>query len=210
MVITYHGGEFFKVTFGDTTLAFNPIAKDSSWKTAKFGADIALVSLNHPDMNGTDQVAHGEREPFVIAGPGEYEIKGVFIKGFEIPTSYAGTNMVNTIYTVELEGMHIVFLGALGERKISPEIKGMLPDIDILFVPIGGGDVLSASDAHELSVELETKIVIPMHYGDNVKDIDALKIFLKSEGGNGKPIDKLTLKKKDLDGKEGEIVVLAT
>jgi len=210
MVITYHGGEFFKVVFGDTTLAFNPIAKDSSWKTAKFGADIALVSLNHSDMNGVDRVAHGEKEPFVITGPGEYETKGVFIKGFGVPTVYGGVDTINTIYTVELEGMHIVFLGALGERKISPEVKGALPDIDILFTPIGGGDVLSASDAHELSVELETKIVIPMHYGDNVEDKDALKTFLKAEGGNGKPIDKLTLKKKDLEGKEGEIMVLAT
>ncbi len=210
MVITYYGGEFFKVTFGDTALAFNPIAKDSKWKTAKFGVDIALVTLNHPDMNGVEQVSHGEREPFVVTGPGEYEVKGIFIKGFEVPTTYSGTEAVNTIYTVELEGMHIVFLGALGERKISPEIKGALPDIDILFVPIGDGDVLSASDAHELSVELETKIVIPMHYGDRAEDKDALKIFLKSEAGNGKPVDKLTLKKKDLDGKDGEIVVLAS
>ena len=27
MVITYHGGQCFKVSFGDTTLAFNPISK---------------------------------------------------------------------------------------------------------------------------------------------------------------------------------------
>ncbi len=210
MVITSYGGEFFKVAFGETTLAFNPIAKKSKWKTAKFGADIALVTLNHPDMNGVEQVAHGDREPFVVTGPGEYEVRGIFIKGFEVLTSYQDTEVMNTIYTVELEGMHIVFLGALGERKISPEIKGSLPDIDILFVPIGGGDVLSASEAHELSVELETRIVIPMHYGDGVEDKDALKTFLKSEAGNGKPVDKLTLKKRDLDGKDREIVVLAS
>lgn len=204
MVITYHGGEFFKVTFGDTTLAFNPISKDSKLKTTKFGADIALVSLNHADFNGVDQVKHGEREPFVIQGAGEYEIRGVFIKGFSVPTTYDGKESINTIYTVELEGMHMVFLGALKERKLSPEIKGALPDVDILFVPIGGGDVLPASDAHELSVELETKIVIPMHVNDK-----ELKNFVKAEGGNGKPLDKLTLKKKDLEGKEGEITVLS-
>lgn len=204
MVITYHGGEFFKVTFGDTTLAFNPVSKDSKLEKSKFGADIALISLNHPDFNGVEQVTHGERTPFVIDGPGEYETRGVFIKGFPIKTTYDGKEMVNTIYTVELEGMNLVFLGALGERRLSAETKGALPNVDILFVPIGDGELLTPQDAHELSVELETKIVIPMHY-----DAKALGTFVKSEGGNGKPIEKLTLKKKDLDGKEGEIVVLS-
>ena len=203
MVITYHGAEFFKVTFGDTTLAFNPVSKTSKYKTSKFGADIALVSLHHPDMNGTEQVVHGDREPFVIDGPGEYEIKGVFIKGFPTNVTYEKKPYINTIYTVELEGMHIVFLGALSERKLSPDIKGELPDVDVLFVPIGGEEALSAEDAHELAVELEAKVVIPMHF-----DSKALATFVKSEGGNGKPVDKLTLKKKDLEEKEGDIVVL--
>jgi len=204
MVITYHGREFFKVVFGDTTVVFNPISKNSTFKTTKFGADIALVSLNHPDMNGVEQVSHGEREPFVINGPGEYEIRGVFIKGFPTMVTYDGRERVNTIYTVGLEGMNLVFLGALSGRKLSSETKGLLPDIDVLFVPIGGGDVLAPNDAHELAVELEAKIVIPMHYTDK-----ELTLFVKSEGGNGKPIDKLTLKRKDLEGKEGEIVILA-
>ena len=46
MVITYHGGESFKVTFGDTTVAINPISKESKLSGARFGADIAIVSLN--------------------------------------------------------------------------------------------------------------------------------------------------------------------
>ncbi len=59
MIITYHGGEFFKVQFGDTVLAFNPISKDSKLKSSRFGADIALVSLNHPDMNGVESRVFG-------------------------------------------------------------------------------------------------------------------------------------------------------
>ncbi|MBX4211005.1 MBL fold metallo-hydrolase [Candidatus Parcubacteria bacterium] len=82
MVITYHGAEFFKVQFGDTVIAYNPISKDSKQKTTRFGADIVLSSLNHPDFNGIDNATHGDRNPFVITGPGEYEVKGIFIKGF--------------------------------------------------------------------------------------------------------------------------------
>ncbi len=39
---------------------------------------------------------------------------------------------------------------------------------------------------------------------------DALKSFLKEAGSEGvQAVDKLTLKKKDLEGKEGEIIVLS-
>src|SRR5581483_19983 len=84
MVITYLGGAFVKVQFGDITLAVNPVSKDSKkFKPSRFGSDIALVSLNHPDMAGLDQVSFGEKQAFSITGPGEYEIKDVFIKGFK-------------------------------------------------------------------------------------------------------------------------------
>ena len=79
MVISYLGGECFKVTQGELTLAFNLPAKESKLKSVKFGSDIVFVSLDHPDFSGTDAAAFGEREPFVISGPGEYEVQGVAV-----------------------------------------------------------------------------------------------------------------------------------
>src|SRR5882762_823370 len=113
MVISYLGGECFKISQGDLTLAFNPPSKDSSLKTSKFGADIALVSLNHEDFNGAENAAFGERQPFVISGPGEYEVKGVAVRGFGSESDYGGQKGINTIYSVSLEGMNLCFLGAL-------------------------------------------------------------------------------------------------
>jgi L-ascorbate metabolism protein UlaG (beta-lactamase superfamily) len=209
MVITYHGGEFFKVNFGDTTLAFNPISKDSKIKSSKFGADIALMSLNHLDFNGVEQVTFGEKTPFTIAGPGEYEVGGVFIKGFLAQSEYDKKPLINTIYSVALEGMNICFLGAL-VGDVAGETLEQLGDIDILFVPIGGEGVLSAGDAKKLVTKLEPKLVIPMHYGE-MGEAKALQTFLKEAGAEAvKPTDKLTLKKKDLEGKEADVVVLAS
>ena len=82
MIITHYGGEFFKIQFGDATLALNPVSKDSKLKPTRFGADVALVSLDDPDFNGVDQIGFGEKMPFIISGPGEYEINGIFIQGF--------------------------------------------------------------------------------------------------------------------------------
>ena len=207
MIITYLGGESFKVSFGDTILAFNPISKDSKLKPAKFGADIVLSSINHPDMNGSEQVTFGEKKPFSITGPGEYEVKGVFIKGFGSVSNYDGEKRINTIYSVALEGMNICFLGAIDQEALPKEADEGVDGIDILFVPIGGEGVLDASKAYRLAVSLEPKLIIPMHYGD-LGSKDALKIFLKEAGENPKPEPKLTLKKKDLEGKDAEVVVL--
>lgn len=209
MIITYQGVEFFKVQFGDTILAFNPISKESKFKNTRFFADVALVTSNHKDFNGTENLSYNGKDPLVITGPGEYETKGVFIKGFSSKTNYGGKEKINTVYTVVLENMTLCFLGALSDEKLSPEFMEAIEDIDILFVPIGGEDVLDAAKASKLAVALEPKIIIPMHYGDVGAD-GALKKFLKVEGEeNVKPVDKLTLKKKDLEGKEGEVVVLS-
>ncbi len=204
MVITHHGGQCFKVSFGDTTLAFDPISKKSSLPAAKFGSDVAFISMNHPDFNGADQVAHGTKQPFVVSGPGEYEIGDVTARGYGVKTTYDTHERYNTIYQVHLEGMNLVFLGALSDPEIDPKILGELGDIDILFVPVGGGEVLEAPQASKLAVKLEAKRVIPMHY--DKKSLDA---FLKEEGSpNVAPVEKLTIKKKDIATNGGEIVVL--
>jgi L-ascorbate metabolism protein UlaG (beta-lactamase superfamily) len=208
MVITYSGIEQVKVQFGDTVLAFNPVSKNSKHKSGSFGADIALITVNHPDMDGALQASRGEKQAFAVTGPGEYEINGVFIKGLESKSLYGGEERINTIYSVNLENMNLCFLGALGSTELKPETISALDGIDILFIPIGGDGVLSPNEAEKLSVSLEPKVIIPIHYGE-VGDKDALKKFLKEAGAEDvKPIDKLTVKRKDLEEKEGEIVVL--
>ena len=208
MIITYQGLQFIKIQQGDLTIAINPISKTSKHKSSRFGADIALCSINHDDMNGVDMVAHGDRNPFVISGPGEYEVGGIFVKGFGSPSHYGGGDKINTIYSFTIDGMNVCFLGAHDSADLSSEVKEAIDGVDILFVPIGGDGVLNAVEAAKLSVKMEPKIIIPIHYGE-VGDKQALKIFLKeSDAENVKGVDKLTLKKKDLEGKDGEVVVL--
>lgn len=207
MVITHHGGQCFKVTFGDLTLVFDPIAKGAALPAVRFGADIALVSRNHPDMNGIEEVAYGDKKPFAITGPGEYERQSVVIHGFLSSSKYAldkgQESAVNTIYSVQLEDMTLVHLGALSDTELSHEARESIDEIDILFVPIGGDGVLSPAKAHELAVSLEPKIIVPMHW--NSKSLEA---FLKEAGNGSEKVDKLTLKRKDLIGRDGSIIVI--
>jgi Beta-lactamase superfamily domain len=212
MIITYHGAEFFKVSFGDITLAFNPISKESKLKQTRFGVDIALISLEHPDMNGLEQVTYGDKEPLMIRGPGEYEKNDVLIKGYPTTSEYGGTERINTAYLVTLEKMNLLFLGAVSTRTLPTDLKEALDKIDILFIPIGGEGVLEPDDAHAFAVAIEPSIVIPMHYGA-VGGKNALEVFLKEEGLTAQEVqttDKLTIKSRDLEGKQNEIVVFAS
>jgi L-ascorbate metabolism protein UlaG (beta-lactamase superfamily) len=211
MVITHHGGQCFKVTFGDLTLVFDPISKKGTLPAVRFGSDIALVSRNHPNMNGIEEASFGGTEPFVINGPGEYEHSGVTVQGFLTKSEYdlgkGKAEAVNTVYAVNLEGMTLVHLGAMSDPMLSQEAREAIDEIDVLFLPVGGDGVLDAATAAKLSTTLEPRIIIPMHWS-GMGEPKALDTYIKEEGGNAEKVDKLTLKKKDTTDKDGTIIVI--
>ena len=205
MIITYFGKQFFKIQQGEMVLAFNPVSKSSKTGIAgHFGADIAFITTNHPDYNGAEQLSHGDRIPFVISGPGDYEVKEIFIKGMMSNAELAGKKYINTIYSLSVDDINIVFLGALSDPEISKEAQGEINEPDILFEPVGNKGLLDAKQSAKLASSLEPKMIIPMDY-----DSTSLKAFLKEIGEEKAEVaDKLTLKRKDLENKEGEVVVL--
>lgn len=205
MVITFLGKQFFKVTQGDLVIAFNPISKDSKFASSlsRFGSNIALSTINHPDYNGFEMVSHGDNIPFEINGPGDYEIKDIFIKGILSNTELEGKKYINTIYSLSVEGISLCFLGALSDEKLNSNVREQVNSPDILFVPV---NLLDPSKAYKLAVTLEPKVIIPMDY-----DEKSLKIFMKEAGiEKSSPIDKFTIKAKELVGREGEVVVLSS
>src|SRR3989338_5612404 len=106
MIITYFGKQFFKIQQGELVLAFNPVSKSSKTGiSAKFGADVALVTTHHPDYDGLEQLSHGERVPFAITGPGDYEVKEIFIKGALTDSVIADKKYINTVYTFSVDNI---------------------------------------------------------------------------------------------------------
>ena len=204
MILTYHDGFCVKASAGDTTIVFGPVSKASkNFKPTNFGADVAFVSLNDPDMNGVAEAGRGDKQPFSIHGPGEYEIRDISAFGFESSSEYGGTKRINTIYSVIFDGLTILYAGAVGTTELPKDISEMDAP-DVLIVPVGNAGALTPSEAQKLAVNLEAKIVIPVG-----ADEKSLKQFLKEAGAEGtKAEEKLTIKKKDVVGKENEVVVL--
>lgn len=205
MILSYHEGACIRAQAGDTTIVFGPVSKSSkNFKPTNFGADVAFISFNHPDMNGSEEAGRGDKQPFVISGPGEYEVKEITAAGFPSGSKYGGEPKTNTVYSVHFDGLSVMYLGALGDLDLPGEILEMDAP-DVLIIPVGGAGALAPAEAQKLAVKLEAKIVIPVLYDDKT-----LKQFLKEAGEDAKPIDKLTLKPRDVVGKESEVVVLSS
>lgn len=205
MILTYHEGACIRASAGDTTVVLGPVSKASkNFKPINFGADVAFVSLNDVDMNGSGDAARGEKQAFSIFGPGEYEVKEISCTGFPSGSSYGGKPRTNTIYSLHFDGLSVLYLGALGDMDIPSEVLEM-DSPDILIIPVGGEGTLNAAEAEKIAVKLEAKIIIPILY-----DEKTLKLFLKESGADSvKPVEKLTLKPRDVSGKENEVVVLS-
>lgn len=67
-------------------------------------------------------MSYGEKKPFIVSGPGEYEVQNIFIKGFGTyvnllleSKSKEKTKLQNTSYVMTVDGMKICFLGCLKE-----------------------------------------------------------------------------------------------
>lgn len=193
---------------GDLTIALNPPEKDSKafkGKTPRFGADIAVVSVHHPDYSGIDTVSLGDKQPFIIDGPGSYEVKECFFTGAKSTVVIDGKEYINTVYGFTLDNIKIAFLGALADEKtMSVEAKEIAAGADMLFVPIGGGATFDAAHAYKVATSFGPNVIIPLE-----TDSESLARFLKEGGQDASSImDKATLKRKDLDGKEGYIIGL--
>jgi L-ascorbate metabolism protein UlaG (beta-lactamase superfamily) len=205
MVITYYGLSCFKIQSGDTTLVFDLPSKKSGLKAPRFHADIIAQSQNYEE-GGIPL------DSFFIDGPGEYEVKGVYVHGLKsFHDSVSGKKYgLNTVYVAQFEKINLCFLGDFGEKDLRPELKEEIGKVDILFVPIGGNTVLDADAARNIINQMEPAIAIPMHYPQDSKRKDVLKNFLAEFGEKDiKPLEKLSLKKKDINENGTQVIVLS-
>lgn len=215
MKIIWAGQSCFQIVISNPrnhsiSIVIDPFDKTIGLKVPRFSADILLFTHDHPDHNNVKAIGG---EPFLIKGAGEYEIKGVFIKGIssfhdDVQGNERGEN---TIYTIWIEGMKICHLGDIGQKQLTDEQLEKIGSVDILMVPVGGVYTIFSQEAQKVISQIEPRIVIPMHYKiPKLKiKIDGVDKFLKVMGRNSiEPQTSFSIKSNGLSKEGMEIVIL--
>ena len=209
MQITWYGHSCFRLRSRSGTVVTDPYGGDIGYRLPKLRADVVTVTHDHPDHANVKAV---KGKPRVISGPGEYEIKGVFVIG--IPTYSRNKakqeGIRNTMYLFDFSGITVCHLGDLRRVPTQSQVEEM-GDVDVLLVPVGGGSTLGAAEASEVISLVEPRIVIPMHY--KTEQLRGLKLqpvdqFLKEMGVKEVvPQDVLKIKKSGLPS-ETQVMVM--
>lgn len=214
MFIQWYGQSCFKIEGDKSSIVTDPFGADIGLKLPRLSANIVTVSHDHDDHNNVDAIKGvGEKPPFIITGPGEYEASNIFVYGISSfhDNSNGSERGRNVMYRIEIEGVSIGHLGDLGhilENGHAEKLEG----VDILLIPIGGTYTIDGKQAMQIISQLEPRIVIPMHY-----DVPELKLknkidntdkFCKEIGVCPKErVNKFKISKKDLPQDDLQVVL---
>ncbi len=206
MEIVWYGLSCFRITERKhATIVTDPYDEKVGLPQLKLKADVVTVSHNAKGHNASKTVTGVQH---TLTGPGEYEIGNVFITGIMTPADAKTTK--NVIFMYDFNGLTLAHLGDMQKVPSQTQIEA-LEEVNVLLLPVGGGNSLNASQASELVSMIEPNIVIPMHYEiPGVKvELDGVDRFLK-EMGVTEPKEEASLKISSSSFKEETEIVLLT
>jgi len=214
MKITWYGHSCFKFMVktnngNKISIITDPYNKSIGLTPPRGSADIVTISHDHDDHNNIKAISN---KPFCIEGPGEYDTKGIFIKGIYSyhDESKGQERGVNTIYVFSAEDLKICHLGDIGQNELTSEQLDKIGNIDILMIPVGGIYTINGTEAVKIINQIEPKIVIPMHYKlpKLTLKINSVDKFLEEIGEKKETVEELSVQKKELDGEKMKVVVM--
>ena len=217
MDIQYLGHSCFKLKGKRSSVVIDPYSKNVGWSLPKVSADLVLVTHDHDDHNNTRAITGTarRRSPFIISEPGEYEVEGVSVFGYETYHDNSGGDErgKNIVYRIQIDDINLVHLGDLG-HELDKKIINDFGNVDVVMIPMGGVYTIDASVGFKLASEIDASIIIPMHYRTSNHNPDVfgqmatLNDILREYGGQVKEVDdKLVVSKLSLSSDVTEVVV---
>ncbi|MFQ5399116.1 MAG: MBL fold metallo-hydrolase [Anaerolineae bacterium] len=179
MEITWYGLSCFRISERRmATIVTDPYGSQIGLQPPKLKADVVTCSHQAKGHNYLRAVSGWQH---ALTGPGEFEIGNVFITGIDT-TNGKGTTR-NVVFMLDYGGLTVAHLGDMTNVPSQTQIEA-LEQVNVLLVPVGGGNSLSAAQASELVSMLEPNIVVPMHYQlPGMKlELESVDRFLKEMG----------------------------
>ncbi len=200
MEVTYHGLSCIRLRGRDATVLIDP-PQTPLPGLARSAPDIVVRTEGGTD---TSKLHAREGHAQEVGGPGEFEVRGVGI--FGLP---AGET---TVMRVEIDDVRVASVGRL-RRQLTEEEIDALGHVDVLVVPVGGGDALAAAEASKLVNAVEPSIVVPARFratGGGV-EYEPVDKFAKEMGlaeGAWQMLPRLSLSGAPGDADETRVVIL--
>ena len=201
MELTWHGWSCFRLKGKEASIVTDPYTLPSPPSLQKLTPDIVTVS----DRQQAQTPPAGLFK--LITSPGEYEVKNVLITG---SPCFSRGKRVGTFFKIEMDDLVLCHLGQMKEPLSASQVEG-LADVDVLFVPVAGGDEsIDAAKAVEMINLIEPRIIVPMHFEPSALGVAGTPVekFCHEIGQTGvTPQAKLTVTKTSLPA-EALVVVL--
>lgn len=218
MIITWHGFACFKIQHQpalnkELVIVTDPFKTTGTGGRLPKGA-VDIITISTPELdyhNNFPPFLQQNKEAKTITGPGEYEIKGVFIFGQRGVNTKTKTPLPVTMYSLEIDGIRLAHLGAWGTPQLNEEQLEFFKGVGVVCLPITGGYYLEPLEAAQLVAQLEPAVIIPMGFSPKAtEDKKKLEGFLREVGGEiERGVKKFRLSSKDIkEAQEGQTKIV--
>ncbi len=215
MKIIWYGQSLFELIAkpkqnDEIKIVIDPFDESLGLRIPKLEANILLATHEHHDHSNIKAVSGN---PFLIEDPGEYEVKGVHIKGIPAfhDNSLGKERGRVTVFTIETEEIKVCHLSDFGQAELTEQQLEEIGEVNVLMIPVGGTYTIGPKEASRIINQIEPQIIIPMHYQiPKLKyKFEGLEKFLKIMGiKNLEHLNKLSIKKRDISEEKTKVVVL--
>jgi L-ascorbate metabolism protein UlaG (beta-lactamase superfamily) len=175
MRVEWFGQSAFRLDGAGKTVAIDPFGDMSALSGARgiqwdyptiagVEPDLLLITHEHGDHNAVEAI---DGEPHTLrstAGRLQSPLGDVVAIASEHDDNAGTERGPNTIFVFELDGVRVCHMGDFGQSELREEQAAAIGEIDLLFVPVGGGFTIGAEQASLIAERLSPRWVVPMHY----------------------------------------------
>ncbi len=200
-----------QINSNTVNIIINPFNKFKNIKKTPItkGDVVIITNPTNEHCNNIDVVKPKDKKLIVINKPGEYDVSNSYIQVTEIDN-----NSESYLVSIDVERIKIGLIGMSKNISSTEKRIDFFNGIDIMFVPVGGGDVFAPEEAFKIINQIEPRIVIPVAYKS--KGIisyphakNYAEDFIKHIGEKNTEItDKLKIKEENLPQSETKAVIL--
>lgn len=188
-------------TYWNLTVVVDPYSRDIGYEVPQIGADLVLVTHEHPDHNNVGLV---EGDPTVMRGlddqeqvreihhtldrlpnteepqwqeaatgtePSPHAITVTSIPAWH-DNSQGSERGAVAMFLIEVDGLRIVHCGDIGQHQFTDEQLAAMGRVDCLLIPVGGVYTVDGRQAAKLVEQVEPRVVVPIHYKTEALKID--------------------------------------